>query len=1049
MQLTQIERLQDIARRAELGAGAAHLHRPPDVDTDGLAADLRKAIEGEVRFDAGSRALYATDASNYRQVPIGIVIPRHADDVVAALAIGRQYGAPILARGGGTSMAGQSCNVALVLDFSKYMHRLLALDPKRKQARVQPGVVLDDLQSAAQPHRLMFPPDPATHDHCTLGGMIGNNSCGTHSVMGGTTSDNVEVLDILTYDGLRMKVGKTSPESLSRLTSEAGRRGDIFRALRTLRDVYAADIRARFPKIPRRISGYNLSALLEEQGFDVAKALVGSECTCAVVLEATVRLIDSPPARALVVLGYPDVSRAGDHVVEILDHRPLGLEGFDRVLAEDLKRMKGSVRGPELLPEGNGWLLVEFGGETQPEADEQAERFIRSMSKHGDWPTTRLFSDPAQQEAVWAVRKFGFAAANVPGRRIGWTGWEDSAVPPHQVGSYLRELRRLFDKYRYETVLFGHFGQGCIHTRIDYDLATHDGIAAFRSFHEEASDLVLRYGGSLSGEHGDGQSLAEFLPKMFGAELVRAFEQFKAIWDPDWRMNPGKIVKPYRVDQNLRLGADYNPPRVETHFHYPHDQYNFARASLRCIGIGECRREHRGTICPSYRVTREEMHSTRGRARLLFEMLEGDPVRDGWRDDHVHEALDLCLACKGCKGDCPVGVDMATYKAEFLSHYYAGRLRPISAYSMGLIHVWARLASLAPRAANFLTQTPGIRQLVKRVGGISPHRSLPPFAAQTFTEWFEHRGPSRLGRTRVVLWPDTFNNYFYPRTARAAVEVLEALGCHVIVPQAPLCCGRPLYDFGMLAQAKRQLREILTSLRPEIEAGTPIVGLEPSCVAVFRDELTNLFPHDLNAERLSRQTFTLAEFIERKIPDAHLPLLQAKAIVHGHCHQKAVMKMDAEEQVLGKLGLDFEILDSGCCGMAGSFGFKQEHYEISLDIGNLVLLPAVRKAAKDTLVIADGFSCREQLRQATDRRGLHLAEVLHLAFQKAVERGRALASRNGSSLRYPERSYFKQNRLDSSENAVWDGKHPGMGLIIGAGTLLIGMALIRSRRGSR
>ncbi|HJT19139.1 MAG TPA: FAD-linked oxidase C-terminal domain-containing protein [Nitrospira sp.] len=1044
MQLTQIERLQDIAQRAHHGAD--RIRRRPDVDAAGLAADLRKAVEGEVRFDAGSRALYATDASNYRQVPIGVVIPRHIDDVVAALSLARRYGAPILARGGGTSMAGQSCNIALVLDCSKYMHRLLALDPRRKRARVQPGLVLDNLQSAAKRHRLTFPPDPATHDHCTLGGMIGNNSCGTHSVMGGTTADNVEALDILTYDGLRMQVGKTAPDVLNRLTSEPGRRGDIFRGLRTLRDAYQHEIRARFPKIPRRISGYNLPALLDEEGFDVAKALVGSECTCVFVLEATVRLVDSPPFRTLAVLGYPDVYRSGDQIMEILEHRPLGLEGLDRVLVEDLKRMKGPVKGPGLLPEGGGWLLVEFGGETQDEADAQGRRFLKALSKRGDWPSTRLFSDPQEQEAVWAVRKFGFATANVPGRRIGWTGWEDAAVPPDRVGAYLRDFRRLLDTYGYETTLFGHFGQGCIHTRIDYDLATRDGIAAFRSFHEEACDLVLSYGGSLSGEHGDGQSVAEFLPKMFGAELVRAFEQFKTIWDPDWLMNPGKIVRPYRVDENLRLGAGYNPPQVETQFRYPHDQYNFARASLRCIGIGECRREERSTMCPSYRVTREEMHSTRGRARLLFEMLEGDPVRDGWRDEHVNEALDLCLACKGCKGDCPVGVDMATYKAEFLSHYYSGRLRPVSAYSMGLIHLWARLASSAPHVANFLTQTPGIRRLVKRLGGISPHRSLPPFAAPTFTEWFANRGPSKAGRIRVLLWPDTFNNYFYPRTARAAVEVLEAFGCHVIVPPRPLCCGRPLYDFGMLSQAKGQLREILSALEPEIEAGTPIVGLEPSCVAVFRDELTNLFPHDLNAERLGRQTMTLAEFIEHKLHGVHLPVLPAAAIVHGHCHQKALMGVEAERQVLGKLGLDFTILDSGCCGMAGSFGFKREHYETSLKVGNLALLPAVRQAPKETFVVADGFSCREQIRQTTDRRGVHLAEVLHLAIQKAAERGQGIAGRNGSLTPYPERSYFKRNRVVTLDRPAPYRPSRGIALLAGAAAVAIGAAAIGSMR---
>ena len=1040
MQLTQIERLTHPAQRPR---STRENRRQPDIDIAGLERELRRALEGEVRFDAGSRALYSTDASNYRQVPIGVVIPRHTDDVIAAMSIARRYGTPILARGGGTSMAGQSCNVAVLLDFSKYMNRLVSLDADRQRAKVQPGMVLDNLQAAAKPHNLMFPPDPATHDHCTLGGMIGNNSCGTHSVMGGTTADNVEALDILTYDGLRMKVGKTPLDLLDRLTSEGGRRGDIFRALKMLRDTYQNEIRARFPKIPRRISGYNLPALLDERGFDVAKALVGSECTCVITLEATVRLVYSPPKRALAVLGYPDVCRATDHVVDILEHHPLGLEGFDDILVDNLKHMKGRVKGPSLLPEGRGWLLVEFGGETQEEADALASRFLRSMSKRGDWPAARLFSDPQDQDDVWAVRKFGFAAANVPGHRIRWTGWEDSAVPPDCVGPYLRELRGLFEKYGYEGTLFGHFGQGCIHTRIDYDLVTKDGIADFRSFHQEASDLVLRYGGSLSGEHGDGQSVAEFLPKMFGPELVRAFEQFKSIWDPDWRMNPGKVVGPYRMDQNLRLGADYNPLHVQTHFQFPHDGHSFAQASLRCIGIGECRREHHGTMCPSYRVTREEMHSTRGRARLLFEMLEGAPVRKGWRDDHVHEALDLCLACKGCKGDCPVSVDMATYKAEFLSHYYAGRLRPVSAYSMGLIHLWARLASRAPDIANFLTQTPVVSSLIKKLGGISEHRTLPPFALQTFQSWFVRRGPSKRGHTRVILWPDTFNNYFYPETGKAAVHVLEAFGCEVVVPKAALCCGRPLYDFGMLEQAKRQLQEILAVLRPAIEAGTPIVGLEPSCVAVFRDELTNLFPHDLDAERLARQTMTLAEFIEHKLSDVQLPVLKARAIVHGHCHQKALVGMNMEERVFGKLGMDVTLLDSGCCGMAGSFGFKKEHYDTSLKIGDLTLLPAVREAAKDTLIIADGFSCREQIRQTTDRQALHFAEVLDFALRQTIERGRGAERRNWADTSYPERSYFSQNQPVTSPHVILNGRRGRVTVLLGAIALVSAAAVMR------
>ncbi|HEU4684885.1 MAG TPA: FAD-linked oxidase C-terminal domain-containing protein [Nitrospira sp.] len=957
-----------------------------EVHVAALEAALRRVVQGEVRFDRGSRALYATDGSNYRQVPIGVVIPRSVEDAVHTVATARRHGAPVLSRGGGTSLAGQCCNVAVVLDWSKYLHHILELDPERRRARVQPGLVLDDLRNAAERHHLTFGPDPSTHNHCTLGGMIGNNSCGVHSVMAGETADNVESLEVLTYDGLRLKVGPTDDEQYQRIVAEGGRRAEIYRGLRSLRDRYADQIRAHFPPIPRRVSGYNLPALLPENGFNVARALVGSECTCVTILEAAVRLVPSPPVRSLAVLGYPDVYQAGDHIPDILRYAPIGLEGMDDRLVDDMVKMRIHPKDVKLLPEGRGWLLVEFGGDSKEESDGKARRMMEALRGVNNPPHMKLYDDPPAEDVLWTVRKSGLGAtAHVPCEPPTWEGWEDSSVPVERLGEYLRELRQLFNRYEYGCSLYGHFGQGCVHTRIDFDLETADGIKKFRSFLFDAADLVLSLGGSISGEHGDGQSKAELLPKMFGSELMQAFEEFKSIWDPQWKMNPGKIVRPYRVDENLRLGTAYHPPDPPTHFAFPSDEYSFARASIRCVGVGECRREEGKTMCPSYRVTREEMHSTRGRAHLLFEMLQGDPLNGGWRDEHVKESLTLCLACKGCKSDCPVNVDMASYKAEFLSHYYAGRIRPPQAYSMGLIYWWARLASYVPDLANFLTQTPGLSTVAKAVGGIAQERDMPAFASPTFTEWFRRRPPRRDG-VKVMLWPDTFNNYFFPRTARAAVEVLEAAGCRVVIPLRPLCCGRPLYDFGMLDLAKRQLRQILSGLRGDIAAGTPIVGLEPSCVAVFRDELVNLFPHDEMAKRLSHQMLTLGEFLKQRRPDWRPPRLEKRALVHGHCHHKAVMGFAAEPEVLKRAGLDVQVLDSGCCGMAGSFGFKQEHYEVSQRIGDLVLLPAVRQAPADSIIVADGFSCREQIAQATNRRALHAAEVLHFAMQQAERR---------------------------------------------------------------
>lgn len=954
---------------------------PSLLDAQALATELRNEIRGEVRFDNGSRALYATDGSNYRQVPIGVVIPKSIDDVVAAVAACSRHGAPVLSRGGGTSLAGQCCNVAVIMDMSKYLDRILDLDPEKKTARVEPGCVLDNLRDAAEKFHLTFAPDPSTHTHNTLGGMIGNNSCGVHSVMGGKTVDNVISLDVLLYDGTRMKVGKTSPEELEQVIAEGGRRGEIYSRLKALRDKEADRIRARYPKIPRRVSGYNLDELLPENHFDVARALVGTESTCVVILEATLRLVDSPPGRSLLVLGYPDVYSAGDHIPDILGFNPIGLEGIDDRLISDMKAIGLHPEDVQLLPEGGGWLLAEFGGKDKAESDAHAHACMDKLKQRHGAPSMKLFDDPLEEQMIWKVRESGLGAtAHVPNKKITWEGWEDAAVPPEKVGPYLRDFRKLLDKFGYGCDLYGHFGQGCIHTRIDFDLETHDGIEIFHSFLDEAADLVVSYGGSLSGEHGDGQSKAEFLPKMFGEELVRAFREFKSIWDPDGKMNPGKIVDAYLPTQNLRLGTDYNPPQPETHFRFPKDKGNFGRVTLRCVGIGNCRQQHSQTMCPSYKATREEKHSTRGRARLLFETMRGEVIRDSWQSEEMKDSLDLCLACKGCLGDCPVNVDMATYKAEFLSHYYEHKARPRQAYAFGLIDRWARLAAYMPGAVNWIMQAPGLSRLAKNIAGMSHHRRIPSFASQTFLQWFEkrHRAVADKGRT-VILWPDTFNNHFYPETAKAAVAVLEAAGFHVRVPAKHICCGRPLYDFGMLDQAKSQLRQILAMMQDDINNGVPVVGLEPACVAVFRDELMNLLPGDEVAKRLSRQTYFFTEFLMKKAPGFRYPKLARKAILHGHCHQKALIRMDDEKAVLGKMNMNVENLDSGCCGMAGSFGFDKDKYEISIQIGESVLLPAIRSAEPETLIIADGYSCREQISQTTNRRSLHAAEVIHMA----------------------------------------------------------------------
>jgi FAD/FMN-containing dehydrogenase/Fe-S oxidoreductase len=963
-------------------AALAQASKSAQVDAAALAAALKRGIRGEVRFDDGSRALYATDGSNYRQVPIGVVLPRDVDDVVAAIALAREFGAPILCRGGGTSLAGQCCNVAVVLDFSKYMAKILEVDPTRRIARVQPGVILDNLRNAAEKHRLTFGPDPATHDRCTLGGMIGNNSCGVHSVMAGKTDDNVEELEILTYDGLRMRVGHTSEEELERIIREGDRRGEIYGGLKRLRDQYSELVRQRFPNIPRRVSGYNLNWLLPENGFHVARALVGSEGTCVTVLEASCRLVESPPERVLLVLAYADIFQCADRVPEIMAYGPIGLEGVDHLLVEYTRRKGINSEGLALFPPGGGWLLAEFGATTQAEAESQAQKLTQWLARRPSPPQMRLFTDKQQIKRVWEVRESALGAtSHVPGEPLEWEGWEDAAVTSEKLGSYLRDLSKLMAGYGYHSAMYGHFGHACVHMRINFDLQSVAGIANYRKFVEDAADLVVGYGGSLSGEHGDGHSRAELWPRMFGSELMQAFREFKALWDPEWKMNPGKLVEPYKLDEHLRLGAEYRPWEPQTHFQFPEDHGSLAGSTLRCVGVGKCRHYEGGVMCPSFRVTGEEQHSTRGRAHLLWEMTKGEVIRDGWHDEHVKESLGLCLACKGCKSDCPVGVDVATYKAEFLSHYYEGRRRPRTAYAFGNIATWARLASVAPTFANLATQVPLLRDVAKFVAGMPRQRSIPAFARETFRTWFRRREMRNRDGAPVLLWPDTFNNYFLPETGKAAVEVLDAAGFRVLLPKAGLCCGRPLYDWGMLERAKHLLLNILDALAPEIEKGVPLVVLEPSCAAVFRDELTNLFPRDPRAEALSRQTFLLSEFLMQKATNFRLPQLQQRALVHGHCHHKSIMKMKDEEAVLREMGIDFYAPAPGCCGMAGSFGFEKDKYAISMAVGELELLPAVRQAAPDSLIIADGFSCREQIAQGTGRHALHLAEAIQMALR--------------------------------------------------------------------
>jgi FAD/FMN-containing dehydrogenase/Fe-S oxidoreductase len=948
-------------------------------DVKGLERALRQSVRGEVRFDQGTRAMYAQDASNYRHVPIGVVLPRDKDDVVAAVAACHRFGAPIVSRGGGTGLCGQTCNVAVVLDHSKYFNRIVELNAEEGFARVEPGVVLDDLRSGAEKHHLTFGPDPATHDHCTLGGMIGNNSCGVHSIMAGRTADNVLELEVLTYDGIRLTVGTTSDEELERLASRTDRIGEIYRTLRDIRDTCADEVRKRFPDIPRRVSGYNLDQLLPENNFNLARALVGTEGTCVTVLEAKVRLVHSPPKRSLLILGYPDVFHAADHVLQVLAHRPVGLEGIDGKLVEFMKRKGLHTEYLHLLPKGDGWLLVEFGGSTKEESDAKARGCMEALAHSPDTPTMELYDDPELEREVWLMRESGLGAtANVPDVPLGWPGWEDAAVDPAQVGAYLREFKKLLDKFGYIASLYGHFGDGCVHCRISFDLFSKSGVDDFMRFIGEAADLVLRHGGSLSGEHGDGQSKAVFLPRMYGELITEQFRRFKKAWDPQWKMNPGKIVDPWLPDEHLRLGPTYSPHTPKTHFTFLDDKESLPRATLRCVGVGKCRRKEDAFMCPSFLVTHEERDSTRGRARLLQEMLRGDLITDGWHSLAVAEGLDLCLGCKGCKKECPVNVDMATYKSEFLSHQHVWT-KSRAAWSMGLIGRWAPVGSAVPEVANFMTHAPVLRDISKGIAGVSRTRELPRFAGQSFRRWHKtHTAKGAGDRGEVVLLPDEFNDVFLPDTLKACVHVLEQWGYRVVVPEARLGGIRPLIHYGWLKQATARSKHMVAALCPQLQAGTPIIMAEPSTVSVFRDELRMLMPGDRDAKRACDQSFLLSEFImDRDLP---LPKLSGHAIFHGHCHQKAVLRVEAMRGLLKGMGLSFDEPQPGCCGMAGSFGYETRHADISRRIGETALLPDVRKASPDTLLVADGFSCRHQIEHGTGRKPLHSAELLQLAF---------------------------------------------------------------------
>ncbi|WP_422934515.1 FAD-binding and (Fe-S)-binding domain-containing protein [Sinomonas sp. P47F7] len=926
-------------------------------------AELRAALGDLVDDSSLARGLYSSDASNYRVVPEVVVLPESVEHVIAAVAIARAHGVPVTARGGGTSCAGNAIGPGLVIDFSRHMGRLLSIDPDAATAVVEPGVVLSTLQEKAAPHGLRFGPDPSTASRCTIGGMIGNNACGPHGLAYGRTADNVVSMTWLTGRGEVITVG-AGDGALDAVPGLEAFVADNLAVLRT-----------EFGRFGRQISGYSLEHLLPENGRNLAAALVGTEGSCGILLEATVRLVPRAAAPALAVLGYPDMATAADDVPNLLPLRPLALEGLDAQLVDVVRRAHGASSVPA-LPAGGGWLIAEVGGATSEGAVAAAERLVAAST------ASDAVVLPAGPDAtrLWQIRAdgAGLAGRTAAGEQA-WPGWEDSAVPPERLGGYLRGLEALMAEHGLSGLAYGHFGDGCVHVRIDFPLER-DG-ALMRRFLERAAALAAEHGGSLSGEHGDGRARSELLPTMYSPAAIRAMEAFKALLDPKDLMNPGVVVRPAPLDADLRRPQAL-PLLASGGFAFAHDGGDVTQALHRCVGVGKCRADPRGQggfMCPSFIATRDEKDSTRGRARALQEMLNGGVFRLGWRSPEVHEALDLCLSCKACATDCPTGIDMAMYKSETLHQTYKGRVRPLSHYTLGRLPDWLRLAAPVARLVNLAGRVPALRRAMMTLMGADPRRSLPPLPAAPF-RWDRaaRRRPSVSAHSgdgkppKVLLWVDSFSDALDPGIPRDALTVLAAAGADVEVAGPGACCGLTLVSTGQLTAAKARLRRTLDLLIPRVREGRAVIGLEPSCTATLRSDLLELLPEDPRAAELARSVMTAAEFLTAIGWEP--PKAAQKLLVQPHCHHYAVMGYGPDRALLEAMGCDVET-SAGCCGLAGNFGMEKGHYEVSERIARGGIL-AHAAAAPDRRILADGFSCRTQVRDLAGLESRHLVQIL-------------------------------------------------------------------------
>jgi FAD/FMN-containing dehydrogenase/Fe-S oxidoreductase len=935
-----------------------------------------------VETGAGALGQYAYDASNYRVPPRAVAFPRSAEDVVAVLRACRETGVPVTARGGGTSMAGNAVGPGVVLDFSRYMNRILDIDELAGTARVEAGVVLDALQSATAPHGLAFGPDPSSHSRCTLGGMIGNDACGNRSVRHGRTSSHIEALEIVTADGVRAVADGTGLHPAD--AADAERVARLEADVRALIGDNLAPIRTELGRIPRQVSGYQLHHLLPENGFDMARALVGTEGSCAVVTAATVRLVATARASALLALGYDDVVDAAEDVTEILRWDPTAVEGMDEAIVDTMRARRGpdSVTG---LPEGRAWLYVELDGDDESDVNRRAAELLDVLKAQGRTTGGRVVESAAERRSLWRVREdgAGLAARLVDGGES-WPGWEDSAVAPENLAGYLRDFRELLAGHGLTGVMYGHFGAGCVHVRIDFDLVTDEGRTAARRFLHEAAALVVAHGGTLSGEHGDGRARGELLEVMYSHRMIRTFAAFKEVFDPEGLLNPGVIVAPAPLDADLAL---HQIQPLATEFTFPHDEDGFAGAARRCVGVGRCRSDAGGVMCPSYRATGEENDSTRGRARLLQEMVRGETVQDGWRSTEVRDALDLCLSCKACSSDCPVGVDMATYKAEFLHHHYKGRVRPRSHYSLGWLPLTSALAGYAARPLNVLLRGP-IGRLLARLGGVTTKRRIPAFASRRALRRVL-RGAQTGEPAKALLFVDSFTRAFRPEVAGAAARVLADAGIPCTAEDG-LCCGLTWVSTGQLSVARR----IMTRTVAHLDNGDerPIVVAEPSCAAALRRDVPELLGTDAARRVADRvHTFTgaltdlaAADWTPRELPD--------DIVLQTHCHEYATFKRSRPADLLRRLGVGKVDEAEGCCGLAGNFGFEEQHYDTSMAVADLALKPRLDAVgeARRAVVVADGFSCATQIDHLAGDRGLralHLAELLDPAADQAARPG--------------------------------------------------------------